>query len=88
MPFHSCNYCNYNSDRVYNLQKKKYGNQQNESQLKTSYMQDYPHVQPIYHRQVVQQHPFQHDQVDHSPQTQINSLKNALETQNQHLQRV
>ena len=49
-------------------------------------MQDYPQVQPIYHRQVVQQHPFQHDQVDHSPHTQINSHQNALVTQNQYLQ--
>ena len=43
-----------------------------EPQLKTCYMEGYPQVQPVYHRQVdQQQQPVYLDQVDHSHHTQI-----------------
>ena len=45
-----------------------------EPQLKTSYMQGYPQVQPAYLGRVVQQQqPVYNTQVHHSPHTQINS---------------
>ena len=82
---HNCNYCNYKSDRMYNLkvhQKNKHGNQQNESQLKTSYMQDYPQPQPA---QEVQQQLIHHRQIPPPPHTQINSQQNSLIYQNRYL---
>ena len=82
---HNCNYCNYKSDRMYNLkvhQRNKHGNQQNESQLKTSYMQDYPQPQ---HVQKVQQQPIHHRQIPPPPHTQINTQQNLLINQNRFL---
>ena len=73
---HSCNYCNYKSNRLYNLkvhQKNKHGKQQNESQLKTSYMHDYQQEQPAYCGQVAQQQPVYHNQVPLPSHMQNNS---------------
>jgi len=70
---------------MYNLkvhQRNKHGNQQNESQLKTSYMQDYPQPQ---HVQKVQQQPIHHRQIPPPPHTQINTQQNLLINQNRYL---
>ena len=76
MPMHSCNYCNYKSNRINNLkvhQKNKHGKQQIESQLKTSYMHDYQQEQPAYCGQVAQQQPVYHNQVPLPSHMQNNS---------------
>ena len=86
---HSCNYCNYKSDRIYNLkvhQRNKHGNQQNEPQLITSYMQGYPQPQSVHHEQVIQQQqPIYQREIPPPPHTQINPQQNAVVDRNQYL---
>ena len=85
---HSCNYCNYKSDRIYNLkvhQRNKHGNQQNEPQLKTCNMHDYQQEQPAYCGQVAQQQPVYHNQVPLPSHMQNNSQLESLVIQNQYL---
>ena len=100
MPIHSCNYCNYKTDRMYNLkvhQRNKHGNHKNESELKTYYMQDYPQEQPVYHGQVAKQQPVYNEQVDHQEpvyydkvdhpsHTQINPQTNVMVVRNRYIQ--
>ena len=68
-----CSFCEFRTHKKYNLdmhKKNKHWDknyQQNESQLKTSYMQDYPQSQPA---QEVQQQPIYH--VEHPLHTQKN----------------
>ena len=86
---HNCPYCDYESTHKWVVKRhieNKHENQQNEPQLKTSYMQGYPQEQPVYHGQVAHQQPVHHDQVVHPPNTQINPQQNALVTRNQYLQ--
>ena len=55
---HKCKYCDYESVYKPNMrrhQKNKHGNQQNESQLKTSHMQGYPQLQSAQEVQQQQQ---------------------------------
>jgi len=87
-----CPHCKYESDSwsVKRHIKRKHknhlttynGNQQNESQLKTSYMQDYPQLQSA---QEVQQQPIHHRQIPPPPHTQIHSQQNSLIMQNRYL---
>jgi hypothetical protein len=74
---HYCSYCDYQSDRRWDVSRheaKKHQNQniQNnklqqplEPQLITSYMQGYPQLQPVHHGQVFHQQPVHHGQVTH-----------------------
>ena len=58
---------------MYNLkvhQRNIHGNQPNEPQLKTSYMQGYPQLQPVHHGQVFHQQPVHHGQVTHQQPVQ------------------
>ena len=58
---------------MYNLkvhQRNKHGNQLNESQLKTSYMQGYPQQQPVHHGQVAHHQPIHYEQVAHQQPVQ------------------
>ena len=85
---HSCNYCNYKSDRIYNLkvhQRNKHGNQQNEPQLNTCNMHDYQQEQPAYCGQVAQQQPVYQNQVPLPSHMQNNSHLESLVIQNQYL---
>ena len=86
---HICNYCNYKSDRIYNLkvhQRNKHGNQLNEPQLITSYMQGYPQPQSVHHEQGIQhQQPVYQREIPPPPHTLINPQQNALVVRNQYL---
>ena len=74
---HYCSYCDYQSDRRWDVSRheaKKHQNQniQNnkvqqplEPQLITSYMQGYPQLNPVHHGQVFHQQPVHHGQVTH-----------------------
>ena len=83
-----CSFCGFRTHKKYNLdmhKKNKHWNtnyQQNDSQLKTSYMQDYPKSQSA---QEVQQQPIHHRQIPPPPHTQIHSQQNSLIMQNRYL---
>ena len=69
---HKCKYCDYESAYRPNVKRhenNKHGVQEPTShqhaQLKTSYVQGYPQLQPVHHGQVVHQQPVYHRQVDH-----------------------
>ena len=95
---HYCSYCDYKSDRRWDVSRheaKKHQNQniQNnkvqqslEPQLITSYMQGYPQPQSVHHEQVIQhQQPVYQREIPPPPHTQINPQQNALVVRNQYL---
>ena len=80
MKVHSCNYCSYQSDRLYNLKvhhKNKHGNQPYRATTKMSVGSKAPttvSIPPLYgvqeaatHQHVSSPHPYAHPYIQHQP---------------------
>ena len=89
---HHCSYCNYKSSHKWVVKRHMENKHQNqnilnsevqqplETQLKTSYMKDYPQVHPAYHGQVFHQQPVYSDQVAHQQPVQDNVSQISMDT--------
>ena len=89
---HKCKYCDYESvyrPNVKRHENKKHGVQEPTShqlaQLKTSYMQGYPQLQPVHHGQVVHQQPVNHGQVAHQQPVQDGFIHNMSDISHREL---
>ena len=74
---HKCKYCDYESVYRANVRRhenNKHGVQEpisQHAQLKTSYMQGYPQVQPVYRGQVAHQQPVHNEQVPYQQYVEV-----------------